>query len=344
MSNTDKPVSDKPVSEKRVSDKPWREDPWDTVLPDDPADTDGMLPDLRAYSRQILLGLATVAVVFIAWAGWQVRDLASQVQSNEQLSAPAQDALVEVSVVFPEGFTVAQIAARLERDGPGLSAAEVDAVLVANTLAAPFRPTGETSYEGLLFPALYRIAAYETEQDVIERMIEEMRTRAISNDIEAGAERLGRTPYEIITIASLIEKEVKVPEERALVSRVIHNRLANDMELQIDAALYYGAAPDAKFADLKAADSPFNVYLRKGLPPTPIASPGEAALIAALNPADNPAADDPLCTVRNRREKTEPCQLLFYVLADAQGSHAFSTSYRLHEINVAAAKQAGILP
>ena len=329
---------------ERDTEQPWHEDPWDTVLSSDAADTDGMMPDLRVYSRQILVGLAAVAVVFIAWAGWQVRDLASQVQSSDQQSAPVQDALLEVSVVFPEGFSVAQIAARLERDGPGLSAAEVDAVLATNTLAAPFRPVGETSYEGLLFPALYRIAAYETEQDVLERMIEEMRTRAISNDIELGAQRLGRTAYEILTIASLIEKEVKVPEERALVSRVIHNRLANDMELQIDAALYYRAAPDAKFADLKAVDSPFNVYLRKGLPPTPIASPGEASLIAALNPADNPGANDPLCTVRNRREKTEPCQLLFYVLADAQGSHAFSTSYRLHEINVAVAKQAGILP
>ena len=325
-------------------DVPWNEDPWDAVRPDDDADTDGMLPDLRRYSRQILIGLAAVAAVFIGWAGWQVRNIADQVGSTDQVSAPIDDAVVEVEVVFPEGFTLAQVAARLERDAPGFTALDVDAALASGELPAPFRPEGIDSYEGLIFPALYRVAAYETELDVLGRMIEEMRSRALANDIEAAAQRLGRTPYEILIIASLIEKEVKVPEERALVSRVIHNRLALDMELQIDASLYYGAPEGAVFADLKAVDSPYNVYLRKGLPPTPIASPGEASLVAAMNPADDPADDDALCTARNKREKREECRLLFYVLADAEGRHAFSTTYRLHEQNVAAAQAAGILP
>jgi len=247
-------------------------------------------------------------------------------------------------VVFPEGFTVAQIASRLERDAPGFTAVNVDAVLAAGSLVAPFRPEGIDSYEGLLFPALYRVASYETEEDVLARMIEEMRARALSNDIEVAAQRLGRTPYEILIIASLIEKEVKIAEERAVVSRVIHNRLELDMELQIDASLYYKAPEGASFADLKAADSPYNVYLRKGLPPTPIANPGEASLIAAMNPADNPADDDPLCTARNKREKSDTCRVLFYVLSDLEGRHAFATTYRLHERNVAAAQAAGVLP
>lgn len=327
-----------------MTDRPWQEDPWDPARPDDDSDVDGMLPDLRRYSRQILLGLAALAVVFIAWAGWQVRSLVNEVDSPDAVVAPADNQVTEVEVVFPEGFTVAQIAGRLERDAPGFTSTDVQAALDSNELPAPFRPEGITSYEGLLFPALYRVASYEKEIDVLGRMIEEMRTRALANDIEAAAQRLGRTPYEVIIIASLIEREVKIGEERALVSRVIHNRLELDMELQIDAALYYGAPDGAAFADLKAADSPYNVYLRKGLPPTPIASPGEASLVAAMNPADDPQENDPLCTARTRREKREACRLLFYVLSDAEGRHAFSTTYRLHEQNVAAAQAAGILP
>lgn len=330
--------------DSKSAERPWTEDPWDPVLPTDDFETDGMLPDLRQYSTWILLGLGAVAVVFIAWAGWQVRNIVTTVESPGTVAAPPDNQVVEVEVVFPEGFTVAQIAARLERDAPGFSVAEVNAALAKNTLPAPFRPEGVTSYEGLLFPALYRVAAYETEADVLARMLEETRTRALANDIEAAAARLGRTPYELIIIASLIEKEVKVPEERALVSRVIHNRLELDMELQVDAALYYGAPEGASFADLKAGDSPYNVYARKGLPPTPIASPGEASLIAAMNPADDPKDDDPLCTARTKREKRESCRLLFYVLKDAEGRHAFATTYRLHELNVAAAKAAGVLP
>jgi len=329
---------------ERRDERPWSEDPWDPARPDDDSDVDGMLPDLRRYSRQILIGLTVVAVVFIAWAGWRVRSIADQVDTPQAATEPIDSNVIEVEVVFPEGFTAAQVAARLERDAPGFTVAEVQVVLEANTLPAPFRPAGVASYEGLLFPALYRVAAYETEEDVLARMIEEMRTRALANDIEAAAQRLGRTPYELLIIASLIEKEVKVAEERALVSRVIHNRLELDMELQIDAALYYGAPEGASFTDLKQADTPYNVYLRKGLPPTPIANPGEASLIAAMNPADDPTDEDPLCTARNRREKREECRLLFYVLSDADGRHAFSTTYRLHEQNVATAIAAGILP
>lgn len=323
---------------------PWNDDPWDAVRPTDPAEADGMIPDLRRWSREILLGLGAFALLFVAWAGWQVRDLADQVGAQDDASLPVDNQVTEVEVVFPEGFTVAQFAARLERDVPGFTATDVDAALKSGSLAASFRPDGITSFEGLLFPAMYRIASYESEADVLGRMIEEMRTRALANDIESAAQRLGRTPYEILIIASLIEKEVKVAEERAIVSRVIHNRLELDMELQVDAALYYQAPEGASFADLRDADSPYNVYLRKGLPPTPIANPGEASLIAAMNPGDDPAEDDPLCSARNKKEKAEPCRVLFYVLADGEGNHAFATTYRLHERNVAAAQAAGVLP
>lgn len=332
------------MSNDERDDRPWSEDPWDAVRPNEDADVDGLLPDLRRYSAHILIGLATLAVVFIAWAGWQVRNVTNEIATPNSTNLPAAAAVVEVEVVFPEGFTVEQVGRRLERDAPGLTAVDAAAVLDQNLLPAPFRPAGVDSYEGLLFPALYRIAAYETEADVLGRMIEEMRSRAIANDIEAAAQRLGRTPYEILIIASLIEREVKVAEERALVSRVIHNRLELGMELQIDATLYYGAPADASFAQLKAQDGPYNTYLRRGLPPTPIANPGEAALIAAMTPADDPVEDDPLCAQRNRREKREACRLLFYVLKDAEGRHEFATTYRLHEINVEAARSAGVLP
>lgn len=326
------------------SEREWSDDPWDSIRPNEDSDVDGMLPDLRKYSKQILLGLSAIAIVFIAWAGLQVRSISGDLATPSASNQPAAAVVAEVEVVFPEGFTIDQIAQRLGRDAPGLTAEDVTIVLAENSLPAPFRPAGIDSYEGLLFPALYRIAAYETEADVVGRMIEEMRSRVIANDIESAAQRLGRTPYEIIIIASLIEREVKVAEERALVSRVIHNRLELGMELQIDASLYYGAPADASFAQLKAQDGPYNTYRRRGLPPTPIANPGEAALIAAMNPADDPGDDDPLCSVRNRREKRDACRLLFYVLSDAEGRHAFSTTYRLHEINVEAARIAGILP
>jgi UPF0755 protein len=306
---------------------------------------DGMIPDLRRWSRQILLGLAAFAVLFIGWAAWRTASLVGGDDATQDDVASQGSAAAVTEVVFPEGFTVAQIAQRLARDVPNMDAAAVVAALDDGTLPAPWRPDGVASYEGLLFPALYEVAGYEDERSVVDRMLNEMRNRTLRLDIEAGAARLGVTPYEVLVIASLIEREVKVADERALVSRVIHNRLALDIELQIDAALFYGAPAGATFSELRDADSPYNLYRRKGLPPTPIASPGEAAIVAALNPAADPAEDDAICTSRTAAQRrSEPCRYLFYVLADAEGRHAFSATYEQHEARVEEARAAGILP
>jgi UPF0755 protein len=332
-------------AEAAVSDQPWRQDPWDDPRAARDFVADGMIPDLRRWSRQILVGLVGVAVVFIGWAAWRTADLVGGVGDADGIVAAGGAQVDVVKVVFPEGFTVAQIAQRLARDVANMQADEVLAALADGTLPAPWRPDGITSYEGLLFPALYEVAAYEDERAVVDRMINEMRNRTLRLDIEAGATRLGVTPYEIIIIASLIEREVKIAEERAIVSRVIHNRLAANIELQIDAALYYDAQPGASFADLRNSDSPYNVYRRRGLPPTPIANPGIAALEAALNPAPDPAADDEICTSRTAAQRrSEPCQYLFYVLSDAEGRHAFSATFEQHEARVAEARAAGVLP
>jgi UPF0755 protein len=305
---------------------------------------DGMIPDLRRWSRQILVGLAAFAVLFIGWAAWRTASIVGDDATQDDVVAQGSTAAV-TEVVFPEGFTVAQIAQRLARDVPNMDAAGVVAALDDGTLPAPWRPDGVTSYEGLLFPALYEVAAYEDERSVVDRMLNEMRNRTLRLDIEAGAARLGVTPYEVLIVASLIEREVKVADERALVSRVIYNRLALDMELQIDAALFYGAPAGATFSEVRDADSPYNLYRRKGLPPTPIASPGEAAIVAALNPAADPAESDQICTSRTAAQRrSEPCRYLFYVLADAEGRHAFSATYEQHQVRVDEARAAGILP
>lgn len=323
---------------------PWHEDPWDDPRAARDFVADGMIPDLRRWSRQILVGLVVGTVLFIGWAAWRTAGLVGGGDDVATVTGGAAQVDV-VNVVFPEGFTVAQVAQRLARDVPNMDAQRVLAALADGTLPAPWRPEGVSSYEGLLFPALYEVAAYEDERAVVDRMINEMRNRTLRLDIEAGAARLGVTPYEIIIIASLIEREVKIADERAIVSRVIHNRLAADIELQIDAALYYDAAPGVSFADLRNSDSPYNVYRRRGLPPTPIANPGVAALEAALNPAPDPGVDDEICTSRTAAQRrSEPCQYLFYVLSDTEGRHAFSATFEQHEVRVAEARAAGVLP
>ena len=242
-------------------------------------------------------------------------------------------------VTFPEGFTVTQIARRLEDKTARLTEADVLAAVADPAIVANLRPDGQASLEGLLFPDTYLVSGDETATQVLQRMISLMEDVASEEGLNDAQSKVGYSPYKVLIVASMIEREARLDEDRSKIARVIYNRLEAGMPLQIDATLYYGAPEGATFADLKAIEGPYNTYLKKGLPPTPIASPGRASIRAALNPANNPTSSDPLCA-----QTPKPCRYLYYVLADNDGRHVFATTLAQHEANVEAARAAGILP
>jgi len=232
------------------------------------------------------------------------REIAEVIASGQQATA---------KVTFPEGFTVEQIAARL--DETGLCAAQdfLAVAVPANVSGIPL-PTGRSlsaqSVEGYLFPATY-VFEYGTEPAVlVDEMAEAFRTRVIEG-LGPDLVRTHDSLHEVVTIASMIEREARVDKDRPLISSVIHNRLKRGMRLQVDATVLYalgGHKERVTLEDLKV-DSPFNTYRHQGLPPHPICNPGEASVRAALRPA-----------------KTD---YLFYV-ARPDGSHKFTRTYAEH--------------
>lgn len=259
------------------------------------------------------------------------------------LRTPPNETLTKVT--FPEGFTLEQIAERLGEEiksvtesdfltKTGGTATEISAV------RSIYQPESVTTLEGLLFPDTYLVSGDETATQVAQQMLKLMERVGRQEGLDDSLMSVGLTPYEVLTIASIIEREAKVPEDRAKISRVIYNRLTIGMPLEIDATLFYKQDPDVPFLELKAIDSPYNSYLYTGLPPTPISNPGRAAINAALNPAPNPSAGDPIC-----REITDgsPCLYLYYVLYDKDGHHKFASTLAQHQANVQAAIIAGVL-
>lgn len=248
--------------------------------------------------------------------------------------------LTYTRVTFPEGLTVAQMADRLAADVEVMDAGRFLGSATGATFRPQFLPDGVESLEGLLFPDTYQVSNSESEAQVIERMVAMMERVARQENLETRATQLGLTPYEVLIIASMIEREAKLDEDRPKIASVIRNRLFFGMPLQIDATLYYGQDPDLPFTVLKQIDSPYNTYLTTGLPPTPIANPGRESIRAALNPAPHPPPSDPVC-----RALPDPtrCFLLFYVLADDRGGHAFAATLEQHEANIEAARRAGVL-
>ena len=206
---------------------------------------------------------------------------------------------------IPEGFTVEQIVEKIAAT-KRFSKASLEKALAGTSLEVPFRPKGVRTLEGLLFPQTYHIDKNATPATVLQQMLDQLSEVMSKFDLTAAPQ--GLSPYQVLIVASMIEREAKVPEDRAKIARVIYNRLEREQRLQIDATVQYALRSGNRRLSSKdlRTSSPYNTYLRVGLPPTPIASPGEASIEAALHPATGP--------------------WLFYVLTDKDGHHAFTDS------------------
>ena len=195
-------------------------------------------------------------------------------------------------IVFPEGFTrkdmakritaVDAIARRKRHVKPRLSARAY--LRVTGRLKAPF---GKGSIEGFLFPATYDFAGATTSRQLALKQLKAFRQNWAKVDL-GYARRKHLTPYDVLIIASMVEKEALAPDERPLVAAVIYNRLHAHMTLGIDATLRYGLDIPGTKSILQSqlqSDSPYNTRNHAGLPPTPIANPGLASMQAAAHPA-----------------------------------------------------------
>jgi len=257
----------------------------------------------------------------------------------EALSTPPAQTFI--SVTFPEGMTVAQMAQRLSEKMTFMKPEDFMAAANSTDTASELRPKSQTSLEGLLFPDTYQISGDDTESRVVARLVSMMERVSRQVELTAGAKARGFSPYEILIIASLIEREAKVATDRSKIAQVIYNRLSKKMKLEIDASVKYGQDPSMTWTEMKATDTPYNTYINAGLPPTPIANPGKASIQAALAPFGAPPTSDPACTGLPAGVK---CEYLYYVLADEAGGHVFATTYEQHLLNVEKSKAAGLLP
>lgn len=226
-------------------------------------------------------------------------------------------------LTVPEGLTLDQVASRVG-ELEGRSAERFLELAESGNVRSAYQPAGVDSLEGLVFPDTYQIAEDEDEEAILRRMVTLFDSVADEVGLDQKARAVGLEPYEAIVLASLVERETKIADERTLVSAVIHNRLEEGMLLQIDATVLYALGEHKDrvlFRDLEV-DSPYNTYRNAGLPPGPIASPGRAALEAAVEPAD--------------------VAFLYYVKVSEDGEHAFAETPQEHQRNIAEAEDRGV--
>ncbi|MBW3594946.1 MAG: endolytic transglycosylase MltG [Actinobacteria bacterium] len=236
-------------------------------------------------------------------------EIATGLSATDALAALLEEGpIVEfVTVTFPEGSWLTDFARILENE-THISGDAFLKVATSGQIESKYRPPGVDTMEGLMFPSTYQIVDSDDARSVARRLAAEFEEQAESAGVSR-IDSLGVTPYEAITIASMIEAEAQLDEERPMIARVIYNRIEEGMNLGIDATVQYAIGEhkeELTVSDLDV-DSPYNTRKYPGIPPTPIGAPGRASLEAAVNPADGP--------------------WLYYVLNDCEGHHAFSESY-----------------
>lgn len=229
---------------------------------------------------------------------------------------------VQLAVI--PGRRLSEIAATIDAKAPWLDGAKFLQLAQSGAVRSKFEPQGSNNLEGLLWPDTYEVAKSESERDLLRTMVRQFDEEATAAGLRATTNVQGLGPYDLVKVASLIQSEAKLDKDRPLIASVIYNRLRDGMPLQIDAAVLYGVG---KRSGLTRADldtpGPYNTYLNKGLTPTPIAGITRVSLRAALHPATT--------------------DFLYYVVADANGGHAFAKTYEEHLKNVEAARAKGLL-
>jgi UPF0755 protein len=259
------------------------------------------------------------------WFGWfaKVKGLANDLHAGRfkldtgmgasaiiQRLGGAPDVTVH-KVALAEGLTAAQMAQKVGDAGIGISADAYTKEVTSGQFDEPFlagRPAGAT-LEGFLFPDTYLVPEGATAHQLVKMQLDEFgqKTAAL-----LAAPPHGLNAYQMVVMASLVEREARFDDDRPQVASVLYNRLGKEMLLQVDASVLYGLHVFGRSptADELKQDTPYNTYLHAGLPPSPIANPGLAALQAAAHPAST--------------------QFLFYV-SDACGHNHYSTTIEQHD-------------
>ncbi len=298
------------------------------LQPVDPSDSNPVevrLPEDSTASEVAALlasqGLIRNEQMFLAYC--RQKGLDKQLQAglyefNRSMSLPQLAALIaegkvkNSSLTIPEGYTVRQVGELLYKENICTPQQWEEALAMVGDYA--FLPrTGtppDKRLEGFLYPDTYRIDKTSGAQDIVAIML--ARFAAVWNqEFAASAQEKNISVRDAVIIASLIEREAQVPEERKRIAGVIYNRLRTGMPLQIDATIIYSLGEHREaltYKDLEI-DSPYNTYRNTGLPAGPIASPGRASIAAALEPESN--------------------DYMYYV-AKGDGSHHFSINYNEH--------------
>ena len=286
--------------------------------------SDGPRPS-RARGRTVLWLMLLLAVVVMV--GWAVGSNVLRDRGDEA-AQPTETAPPPIPFTIPEGLrredTAALIDEQISPERPTLQSE--DYVNLTKPSARGQRLAGSdepVSLEGFLFPKTYDIGTETTAKILVDAQIREYRQHTNSINYRY-AKRRNLTEYDVLIIASMIEREVQVDPERKLVASVIYNRLRNGMPLAIDATVQYALGEwknQLTQSDLEI-DSPYNTRVFAGLPPGPIANPGEASLRAAARPKET--------------------DFLFYVARnDGSGRHYFSKTEAEHLANVERARAAG---
>ncbi len=279
-------------------------------------------------AREGVVAHAWVFQIYLALTGAPtVRDGTYQMHRHEAF-AELRSALAKGPTVFtlqvPAGATVAQVANDVG-SLPGRSGPAFLALVNSGVVRSPYEPPGTSSLEGLLGPGVYEVPDVMGDRALLTMMVDHFDVMAAGAGISTAPSAVGVTPYQAITVASLVAREAGLASDRGKVARVAYNRLARGMRLQFDSTVVYalgGGVTTVTAQDL-AVNSPYNTYRVAGLPPTPISTVSAADLAAALHPT--------------------PGSWLYFVVVSPDGAEAFSDTYAGQLANIALAKKRGLL-